>query len=175
MPINVIPERLTDFRVYRSGTDDLKGIADLQLPSLEPLKDTVKGAGILGEYESPTVGHFGSMKLTMNWRTITSDQISLLKGQNERFDCRGAFQDFDAASGQRTTRQVRVVVQGPVMKVDPGKFEQGANSGGSSDIEAMYLKIDIDGRNVFELDKLNYKCVIDGVDVLASIRTALGL
>lgn len=175
MPVNTIPERLTAFRVYLEGTSDLKGIADIQLPSFEPLKDTIKGAGIAGEYESPTPGHFGSMKLTFNWRTLTKEQLVMLAQKPLKFDCRGAFQDYDAGTSSQVIRKVRIVVQGPTMKVDPGKFETGAGSGGSTEQEVMYIKIEINDQRVVEIDKLNYICIIDGVDYMAPIRAALGL
>jgi len=173
--VNVVPERLTAFRVYLEGSTDLKGVADLQLPSLEAMTETVRGAGIAGEYESPTLGHFGSMKLGLNWRTVSKDMVRLMRQKALRLDCRGAFQEYDAGAGEYVIRQTRVVVQGPPTKGDPGKFETGAPSDGSSEIEVLYLKIDIDRRTVVELDKLNYKCVIDGVDYLADVRSALGL
>lgn len=173
--MNTVPERLTAFRVYLDGSNDMKGIADIQLPSFDAMTDTVKGAGIAGEYESPTLGHFQSMKLTLNWRTVPREIFSLLRQQAQRLDCRGAFQEYDAAAGQYRIRQTRIVVQGPPTKTDPGKFSTGATSDGSSEIEVLYIKVDIDGRNVVEIDKLNYKCVIDGVDYLADIRRALGL
>jgi P2 family phage contractile tail tube protein len=73
------------------------------------------------------------------------------------------------------TQERLSIVQGPPMKVDPGKFETGAGSGGSSEQEALYLKIEIDGQTVVEIDKLNFICIIDGVDYLASVRNALGI
>jgi phage tail tube protein FII len=100
LPVNIVPERLNAFRVYQDGSNDLKGVADIQLPSLEPLKDTVKGAGIAGEYESPTLGQFGSMKLAFNWRTITKQQLLMLAQKSQKMDCRGAFQDYDAGTAQ---------------------------------------------------------------------------
>lgn len=39
--MSIIPEKLNDFRVFLSGKPDLKGVADLQLPSLEFLTETV--------------------------------------------------------------------------------------------------------------------------------------
>lgn len=175
MSVNTVPERLTAFRVYQDGTTDLKGVADIQLPSLESMTETVKGAGIAGEYESPTIGHFQSMKLTLNWRTISREMILSMSQKAQRFDCRGAIQEYDAANGAYAIRQARVVVQGPPTKLEPGKFETGSPSDGSTEIEAIYLKIDIDGKNIVEIDKLNYKCVIDGIDYLADVRKALGL
>lgn len=175
MAVNTIPERLTAFRVYIDGTSDAKAVADIQLPSFEPLTETVKGAGIAGEIETPTIGHFQSLKVTLNWRSISKDFLSLLRQKGQRLDCRGAIQEYDAATGNQVTTGVRVVVHGLPTKVDLGKFETGSPTDSSTDIEALYLKVDLNGKNIIEIDKMNYKCVIDGVDYLADIRTALGL
>lgn len=175
MAVNVIPERLNDFRVYLDGSTDLQGVADIELPSFEALTETVSGAGFLGELETPTIGHFGSMKLTLNWRTVTKDFFKLLRQRSQRLDCRGAFQEYDAASGSHRIRRVRVVVQGLPTTVSPGSFEKNATSDGSTEIEVVYIKIDIDGEAAVELDKLNYKFVVDGVDYMADVRRALGI
>ncbi|WP_036713190.1 phage major tail tube protein [Paenibacillus ehimensis] len=174
-PIHTIPERLAAFRVYLDGSNDLKGIADIQLPKFDPMKDTVSGAGIAGSYESATLGHFQSMKLTLNWRTITEANFQLLRQTSQRIDCRGALQEYDAARGATLTKQVRLTVQGLPTGGDLGKFEQGAATGGSSEIEVLYIKIEMDGLKRVEFDKLNYICIIEGVDYLQSTRSALGL
>ena len=49
---NKVPERLVNFRVYNEG-NDLLGVATVDLPSIEAMSDTVSGAGIAGEVESP--------------------------------------------------------------------------------------------------------------------------
>lgn len=116
------------------------------------MRDTVKGAGIAGEYESPTLGHFQSVKLTLNWRTANKDMFQLLRQVSQRLDCRGAFQEYDAARGVYNVKQMRVLVQGPPTKVDPGKFETGTPSGGSTEIEVLYLKIDFEGETFLEFE-----------------------
>lgn len=45
---NNVPERLIAFRVYGEG-NDLLGTANVTLPTIEPMTDTVTGAGIAGE------------------------------------------------------------------------------------------------------------------------------
>ena len=172
---NTIPERLINFRVYSGGSNDLKGVADIDLPSFENLTDTVKGAGIMGEYDSPTLGHFKAMSMTLNWRTVEENLLNMLKQKAQRLDCRGAFQDYDAGNGEYSVRQVRIVVQGPPIKVTPGKFGEGATTGGATEIEALYIKISIDGSTIVEIDKLNYICIIGGVDYMTDVRTALGV
>lgn len=175
MAVNVIPEKLNDFRVYLNGSSDLKGIVDLTLPSFEPLTESVKGAGIAGEYESPNIGHFQSMKLTLNWRVLNDDLSKFLAPVAQKIDCRGANQEFDAATGTYSMKSVRVLVQGTPGKIEPGKMEKGSPYEASTEIEVTYIKIEIDGKTVVELDKLNYKYVVNGVDYLAEVRKALGL
>ncbi|OQP00853.1 phage major tail tube protein [Geobacillus sp. 44C] len=171
---NLVPEKLNDFRVYREG-NNLLGIADIQLPSFEAMTETVRGAGIAGEYESPNIGHFQSMKLTLNWRVLNNDFASLLEPRVISFDCRGANQVLDASSGVYSQVPCRVFVRGTPTKNDLGKMEKGSPYDASNDIEITYIKIEIGGKTLVELDKLNYKYVVNGVDYLADVRKALGL
>lgn len=173
--MNIVPEKLNDFRVYRNGSNDLKGVVDLQLPSFEGMTEAVNGAGIAGEYESPNIGHFGSQKLTLNWRVLNTDLVEFYKPTSVDLDCRGANQEFDAANGKYIMKPVKVVVRGVPTKVDPGKMAKGSTYDASTEVEVTYIKIDIDGKNVIELDKLNYKYIVNGTDYLADVRKALGM
>lgn len=49
---NPVPERLINFRVYVNGNNQA-GVATVDLPDLEFMTDTVSGAGIAGEVDSP--------------------------------------------------------------------------------------------------------------------------
>lgn len=172
---NIVPEKLSNFRVYKEGKTNLVGIADIQLPSIEPLTETIKGAGIAGEYESPVLGHLKSMKLTLNWRTITDEQLALAAPVAHKLEARGALQVYDAGKGGYVTKSVRILVQGGSTKNELGKFEVGNTTGSNNEIESVYLKVEYDGKTKIEIDKLNFKYVIDGKDYLADIRKALGM
>jgi uncharacterized protein len=169
-----VPEKLNDFRVFKDG-GDLTGIADIQLPSFESMVSTVSGAGIAGEYESPNIGHFQSMKLVLNWRMFTKAFSSLLEPKVSSFDCRGANQVLNTASGTYGMQPVRVLVRGKATKNDPGKMEKGSAYEGSTEIEVLYIKVEMDGETTLELDKVNYKYVVNGIDYMAEIRKSLGL
>jgi P2 family phage contractile tail tube protein len=171
---NQIPEKLNDVFVYFNG-NNLAGTADIQLPSFEHLTETIKGAGIAGEYESPTLGHFQSQKLTINWRILNEDVVSLIAPVVGSFDCRGVNQVLDAATGQYIMVPCRVLARGIANKNELGKMEKGSPYDASSEIEVIYIKIDINGKTLVELDKLNYKFVVNGTDYLADIRKALGM
>ncbi len=174
MSINSIPEKLINFRVYENGTD-LLGVSDVQLPSLEYMTETVKGAGIAGEIDSPALGHFGSMTMTLNWRAVTKPILRLGAPKAHELDLRGAIQKYEAATGEYLVTPLKVKVRSIPKKTDPGKMDVGATSDASNEFEVIYLKIDLDGETLVEIDKYNYLCVIEGVDYLAQVRSALGL
>ena len=48
MANNQIPERLINFNIYKDGIRGVLGVADVELPSLEAMTDTLTGAGIAG-------------------------------------------------------------------------------------------------------------------------------
>ncbi|WP_425057618.1 hypothetical protein SCACP_21350 [Sporomusa carbonis] len=172
--MNPVPEKLINFRVYQDGID-LLGVADVQLPSIEPLTDTVKGAGIAGEVDSPVLGHFGSMTLTLNWRTITRPLVGLAQQKAHSLDLRGAIQVYDAGSGEYITQPLKVVVKAVPKKTDLGKLDVGAGGDASNEFEVVYIKIKLNNEVLVEIDKYNYICSIKGFDYLAAVREALGL
>ena len=171
--MNPIPERLIDFRVYENSNMFI-GIADAELPTLEAMTETVSGAGIAGEYDSPLIGHYQSMTLSLNWRTPTPKQLALAAPKIHQLDLRGAIQVNDAANGRYRSVPLRVLVNGTPKTTNPGKFEKNASMDSSNELEVTYFKIWYDGKEYIEIDKLNYICKIDGVDYLAEVRQALG-
>lgn len=170
----IIPERLTGFSVFRNGVERM-GVSDIELPNLESLTDTVSGAGIAGEIDSPTIGHYGSMRTTLNYRTLDLSMFKLAAPKGHALDFRGAQQVYDSAASEYKLSQVRVSVRGIPVNVTPGSFETNASTSSSIEIECTYMMIMIEGVKVIEIDKYNYIAFIDGVDYLAAYRKALGL
>lgn len=170
----MVPEKLINFRVYQDG-DDLLGISDVTLPKLDSITETVKGAGVAGEIDDPTIGHFGSMELELNWRSLVKSNIVLAKPTGVHLDLRGACQGHDSAKNVLKMMPVKIVVEGTPKSTDLGKLDMGATTDTKNTIEVTYIKITVDGETVLEIDKFNYICVIGGVDYMADIRDALGL
>lgn len=172
--INPIPERTINYRVY----DDfgaLLGVATVDLPDIEAMSDTISGAGIAGEVETPTLGHFGSMTATINWRTITPDAMRLAAQRMHALELRSAQQVTDAGAGEVLSQAVRVVLRGTPKNTSLGSLEVGAATDSSTELEVSYLKIYIANSPVLEIDKFNFVYVVDGVDYLAQVRRDLGM
>ena len=169
-----VPEKLINFRVYKDGAD-LIGLADVTMPSFDAVTDTVKGAGLAGEIDSPVIGHFKSMEVQLNWRTVTKDNSFLAKPESVNLDLRGAQQVYDSSTGKFKTSRLKVVVRGVPKKFEMGKLDMGASVGSSNTLEVNYIKVTLDDKDVIELDKFNYIYKVDGEDWLADVREALGL
>lgn len=68
-----------------------------------------------------------------------------------------------------------VYVRGPVTEIDWGDWKAGEENEVKLMMEPVYYKSEIAGETVHEIDFENAIRIIDGVDQLASMRSALGL
>ncbi|ETT32132.1 phage major tail tube protein [Paenibacillus sp. FSL R5-808] len=168
-----IPDRLTNFTGFRNGSEYL-GVVDVDLPDLESLTETISGAGIPGEFESPLIGHFGSMVTTLNWRVLDRANFKLARQEMQQIDFRGSIQTLDATQNYIHI-PVRVTIRGMPKTTPLGSLAVGGTMDNSNELETYYIKIVYNGETVVEIDKTNFICIIDGVDYLAQIRENLGL
>ncbi len=168
-----IPEKINAFNVYKQG-NKLVGLSDeIKLPDFESLTETISGAGILGEIDSPTVGLFSGMEMEIPFRQLTksiADLMNPLKGVD--LTLRGSSQVTDSA-GNVSFEGIRVVVRGRNKSLTGGKFKQGAGTGSSVKLELTYCKIEIAGKDIIELDKLNCVYKVNGVDILSKVRSLI--
>lgn len=169
-----VPEKLINYRVYQDG-QDLLGMADITLPSFSAMTETIKGAGLAGEVDSPVLGHYGSMELQINWRTIIKSNLNLAAPKGIHLDLRGAQQHWDSTSGNYVIVPVKVVVHCVPKTTELGKFDAGTTTDTSNTFEVYYIKVTVNNKELIELDKYNYICKVGGVDVLGEVRDALGL
>lgn len=169
-----VPEKLINFRVYENG-NDLIGIADVTLPKVDYMTETVKGAGIAGEIDSPVKGHYSSMEVELNWRTIDKPIISMASPEGKHLDLRGAMQLYDSGSSKYKVLPVKIVLRAIPKSNDLGKLDVGATTDTKTTLEVNYIKMDIDGKTQLEIDKYNFIAKVGETDYLADVRDALGL
>jgi len=171
---NIVGEKLINFEVYAENLRQL-GLADVELPTLEALSESIKGAGIAGELDSPTVGHYGPMSTTLKWRVTEDGALKLTAPKVHALELRGAIQRFNAATGAFDVLPVKIVMRVIPKSAPLGTMAPAAAMEPSMEFSLRYLKVFLAGRAKVEIDPLNFVCVIDGVDYLATTRSALGL
>lgn len=168
-----IPDKLIGFRVYKEG--DFIDTADVELPDIEHMTETLTGSGIAGEIETPALGQIASMTTSINFRTQTKKMISFLSPNETMLDVRGSLQDYDSGKGKIVTRGLKVTMSVLPKTVGLGKLEVGNTTDSSSELEVTYLRVMIDNDVLLEIDKANYIYVVDGVDYLEEVRKQLGM
>lgn len=172
---NKIPEQITAFRVYANGTD-LIGIASVELPELSNLTETISGTGVLGEYESPAVGDFGSTSVTLKWTSLTEKASRVLNPfLSLQLECKASEQQADMQTGAKTSIPVEITIFGTAKKAGSGSLETNKKMENETEIEAVRIEHTVNGKQKLLLDKANMIYAVDGIDIMLPIRANLGL
>ena len=167
---NMMPEVINAYNVYLSGR--LLGVSgETELPELAALTETVEAAGVLGEIEVPATGHFSSGKVKIPFAILHEDVFRLADTTKAlELTLRGSEQFMDRTTGDTADIPVKIVVRGKATTNTLGKFVKGKKGEPEIEIEMYYLKVDVNEETALELDKLNFKYVVNGKDLLAKIR-----
>ncbi|MCM1295495.1 MAG: phage major tail tube protein [Muribaculaceae bacterium] len=167
---NYIPEKINDYNAYLDGTKMIGVAASVTLPEVKMKTSTVTGAGLGGELDSPTIGQFESMEQEIQFNVLYSsfaDMLSPLSVVNLTF--RAAQQVYDKTGGY-AFKGLRVVEMGRVKTFNPGKIEKGESMEATVTMELTAMMIEMDGKELLAVDKLNSVYRVNGVDMLAGIN-----
>lgn len=175
MAVNKVPEMLQETRVYWDGEDNMIGIANVDLPEMPSSTTSITGVGLSGEVDAPVRGHFGSMELTLNWRTPHVTGLRMAGGNPVSLQIYGSIQNFDHGANDYVEEQIIVTVKGRSKSYAPGTMEAMNTTDSSNTIEVHYYKVEVEGKTITEIDKYGYKCIINGVDLMQKIRQNIGM
>lgn len=166
-------ESTINFAVYEDNVEYV-GMANVTLPNLAAIVQTLSGAGIAGNVEVPVLGHFDAMTLGLSFRTTTAQSVRLSEPRRHNIDLRAAQQIENTVAGQVEVQAVKHILV-VIPKTDTGgTIAPAAQNGGSGEYAVRYWATYIDGTKVREIDPLNFICEVDGVDYLADVRKAIG-
>jgi len=164
----------SQFNVFVDGGTKLLGLADVVMPNYEALSETVTGAGLMGEIEVPSRGHFTALQFTLNFRSLLDQPISLAVSMVHHFDLRSAQSYEDTTTFERGEAKERYSILGPVLRFDHGK--RAPHSPWDAVIVVAVRRVEhyLDGKQVLEIDTLNEKYVHNGQDIYRDVRAAIG-
>lgn len=167
-------ERVIDYSVFLSGTEYL-GTATADLPEINFLSETIKGAGISGEIDAPSPGQTSAMTLTLNWNVVEKASLKLLAPVVHALDLRASVQQFDTATNEYKESALKITVRGRPLSGGLGGLEAATAMSSTTAFSINYLKVLIDGEEILEIDKLNYIFKVLGKDYQAQTRANLAL
>jgi hypothetical protein len=162
-----------NYAVYENKTEYL-GIAQVDLPSLEFMTQTINGAGIAGEVEPILVGQMKAMEITFKHNLLTAQAIKLSAPKLHTLELREVQENVNNKSGGLVITGVKHVVKVFPKKMDGGTLKPQSTSDPNTVASVHYWAEYRDGEKVLELDPLNWICEVDGTDYLKPVRTALG-
>ncbi len=169
-----IPDKLVQYYVF-DGDNIMIGVADLTLPDLNYMSETIKGAGIGGEIDMPIIGSLQSMSTSITWRSLVEETAMFLEPKGHTFYAKGAVQEFDSDTSDFQIIPIKVTMRVIPKNLKMGKFDTGTSIGTTSEFEILYLKLEINDNTMYEIDKANSIFNINGVDYLAAVRRTAGL
>lgn len=165
-----IPRVLKNFTLFVDGRGLAGTIDTLTLPKLTTKMEEFRGGGM----DAPVELDMGMEKLEGSFALAeyNPDMLALvgLASANTQLTARGAIR----RDGEDAVPVV-VNMTGQVKEWDPGDWKSGDMSTATHAFALRYLKITIGGRVLVEIDTVNMIRRIDGVDQLATIRTAIGV
>ena len=170
MKAGMIPELINVYNVYLKGKR-IATDAEVELPELEAMTETSSASGVLGEIEVPATGHFGSMVTKIKFAILHDDYFKLLNTNKAlELTLRADGQYSEQKTGDIEQALIKIVVRGRVKTATLGTLEKGKKGEAELEIETHYLKVEIGGESRLELDKYNFKYVVNGKDLLKQIR-----
>ena len=167
-------EQVINYEVYVDGGRCL-GTASVDLPELQYMTQTIKGAGIAGEYEAPTLGHLQSLEIKLTFRALYENPIALMEQKAVILSLRAAVQQYDSANGTLKPLPVRIDARGRIKGGAMGKFEPSELMDTEITFECDVISVKVNNIEYFMHDKLNFVNRVNGQDYLASVRLALGI
>lgn len=172
--MNKVPELLTNYTVYLEGSERI-GTSDIELPSLEAMTNTTTGAGISGEFDSPIAGHYAAMKAKLNFRTLDVPVFTLATQKHHNMVFRGSQQVLNLSTGLWEHQGIKVTIRGIPIVNELGKFEVASTTDSAVELSVSYIKVEIGGKEMLEIDVFNFIAKINGVDPLKKVRENLGM
>lgn len=162
---------LKNLNLFIDGRGQAGQIEDFNPPKLTLKMDEFRGGGM----DTPIELEMGMEKLNADFSLVGYDAdvlalFGLRPGASVPMVARGALESHDG-----TVTAVSYVMRGKIKESDPGTWKPGEKAPLKTTVALVYYKLTHGNRIIHEVDVENMIRIVDGVDVLAEQRAALGI
>lgn len=167
-----LPRTLKNFNVFIDGVSFIGEATKLTLPKLSRKTEAHRGGGMNGEVHVDLgsdvleISHTYAGHVSDIYKTFAATKVD---GVLLRFA--GAYQRDDTGD----VDAIEVTIRGRHQEIDPGDAEAGAKTELKVKTNCSYYKLTVNGTVLVEIDHVNFVEVINGQDMLAKQRTAIGM
>lgn len=167
-----MPRKLKGFNLFQNGENFVGQVTEVTLPKLTRKMEDWQGGGMSG----PIKVDFGQEGIQLEWtcggfmRAVLG-QYGITKHDGVLLRFAGGYQAEDSTA----VDSVEIVVKGRHSEIEPGTARAKEDTAFKVTTVASYYKLSINGEDVIEIDFINMIEKINGNDLLAALRKAIGL
>ena len=167
----MIPQVLYDTHLFMGGISFAGDVPSVTLPKLTVKTESFRGGGMGGEIELDV----GLEKLEASFVTIGVRREAMkFFGLADQTSGNAVFRGAFKGLGGKVT-PVIATMRGLLKELDMGDWKPGEKAESKYAMALQYYKLEVEGRVIYEIDMVNCVRVIDGVDQMADVRSAIGL
>ena len=169
------PAAIINLEVYEDSVN-LLGVAKVTLPSITYPTVSISGAGMMGNMEVPLLGMVDAMTTSIEFLDASNAQAAVLLSEprKHQLEMRVAMEHWNVEQAEVGSWADRYLMVCHPKVFNPGTFAPMSAAGASNEFAVYYYAGFRDGKQLWEIDKRSMKCIINGVDYMASVRKALG-
>lgn len=161
--------------LYIDGTNSMLGrLSEIKLPDRVANTEEHKALGMVGTLELPT--GLAAMVMTFKWNGFYAD-VKKFSGnpfKGRRFQLRANHETF-GEGGRIAEVPLVVTVGGTFKKAGASTFKPMEAGETDDEVAVSYIKAELDGDELYEIDVLNNIWRVGGEDVLETMRQNLGV
>jgi hypothetical protein len=172
--MNISVNRCTNANVLLNGESMLGRAEEVDLPDIKTTMADHKALGMQGKMELPN--GVDKLEASFKWNSIYPDVMALVPNPYVAISVqvRASVETWD---GTGCSQQVPLVtyLTGSFKEFSAGKFKPRENAEFPSKMNVTYIKQNLNGVDLFEIDMLNNIYNVNGVDLLSAYRANLGV
>lgn len=166
MALTQLPKSLRNWTVYVDGVGYAGKVKEGTVPKIALKTFEYSGGGMIGTVDLQT-GSVEKIEFDLTIGEVNPALIGLVGAEDTPITFRGA---------QGTDHEAVIVETRSLLKeADPGSWKSGEEATLKLSATASYYKMTVGSATVLEIDVVNMVFKRNGVDVLAALRTALGM
>lgn len=159
---------IVNANVYVDGVNLLGKVSDCTLPNVSFSKADHKALGMIGTTQF--FSGIEAMEATLNWSSIYPDVMKKFANPRKvlKLTLYSSLEILTSADGVSEEKKLKTEVHGTVKGFPLGTFKPGEVVGDiSTAISVHYIKQDLDGASVIEIDVMNNIFKVADEDILA--------
>lgn len=165
--------RLTNANIYVNGNNLLGQAAEITLPDVKHKMSDHQALGMVGVVE--LFAGIEKMEAKIKWNSFYRDTLVAFANPTQALNlqCRSSVEEYGPAGRASQTPAV-CYVTGYAKNIPGGNFKQHDNVEVESMMTVTYIKLEIGGVPVYEIDVMANVYKVNGVDILAEYKANIG-